>query len=519
MAFPSRSTRSCPTRAPGFPHRRDGGGSGVADPDLGLLRDGGRGEREDREKGSEKRAAHRWRGPYGGRRAALVVLGTQRFGAPGTRPRFCNGSFSGPSPTTATAARGAAAGKPSGEVGFLRELEPARLGRETRARERPRHGTLRGVGRRKLRRAALGLVGTEDLLLGLAVEQRLELRALDRLALEQQPADALELAAVRLERVLGRLVRGLHDAADLVVDLAGDLVGVVGLRGELAAEERLAVVVAEHARAELLAHAEAHHHLLGRGRDLLEVVGGARGDLGEDDLLGGAAAKGHRHRVVELGLRGEELVLGRQRDRVPERLAAGDVPAVDVKVVAEEINKIFPSCKIDIRPPFRYEQKMIEQAKIADIKQPFEKQPESKIKTRQQDKWMISLYDGFVLQKMFAEMIPTAEISLAHIHIIFTSLLTCTFSEDDWRYHGRAVICGTPSIISTTGIVEALAKPREFYLAQLGGMAAADNDSLKKKFAGRFIDYDDEDKITAASINYVLQAIFFFITGWRAFLQ
>lgn len=190
-------------------------------------------------------------------------------------------------------------------------------------------------------------------------------------------------------------------------------------------------------------------------------------------------------------------------------------PALEAKVVAEEIDKIFPSCKVDIRPPFTYEENMIEQARIADIKQPFEKQP-----NHEQDSMTmttIPLYDGFVMQKKFAEMIPTAELSLAHIHIIFTTLLTCTFSgEDDWRYHGRAVICGTPSIVSTTGIVEALAKPREFYLARLG-VRAADNGSLKKKFAGRFIDYDDKDKITAASINYSLQAIFFFITGGDPF--
>ena len=43
----------------------------------------------------------------------------------------------------------------------------------------------------------------------------------------------------------------LDDAADLVVDLARDLVGVVRLGRELAAQERLAVVVAEYARAEL----------------------------------------------------------------------------------------------------------------------------------------------------------------------------------------------------------------------------------------------------------------------------
>jgi hypothetical protein len=188
------------------------------------------------------------------------------------------------------------------------------------------------------------------------------------------------------------------------------------------------------------------------------------------------------------------------------------VPALDAKAVTEEIAKIFPSCKIDIRPPFKYDDKMIEQARIADIKQPFEKQPKQK-----QDSMMIPLYDGFVIQKMFAEMIPSAEISLAHIHIIFTSLLTCTFSEDDWRYHGRALICGTPSIVSTTGIVEALAKPREFYLSQLGGMLAADVGGLKKKFAGRFIDYDDNDRITAAAVNYALQAIFFFITGGEPF--
>jgi hypothetical protein len=34
--------------------------------------------------------------------------------------------------------------------------------------------------------------------------------------------------------------------------------------------------------------------------DLLEVVGGAGGDLAEDDLLGGAAAERHREGVEQL---------------------------------------------------------------------------------------------------------------------------------------------------------------------------------------------------------------------------
>lgn len=192
--------------------------------------------------------------------------------------------------------------------------------------------------------------------------------------------------------------------------------------------------------------------------------------------------------------------------------------ALNIKIVAKEIYKIFPYCKIDIRPPFTYNEKMIEQAKIADLKQPFERQQRNHQEhtTTGNSMFEIPLYDGFVMQRIFAEMIPDSEMSLEHVHIIFTTLLPCTFSEDDWRYHGRAVICGTPSIISTTGIVEALAKPREYYFSQLGSRIE-DVPNLKKKFAGRFIDYNDKKKITAASINYVLQAIFFFLTKGEPF--
>ncbi len=186
--------------------------------------------------------------------------------------------------------------------------------------------------------------------------------------------------------------------------------------------------------------------------------------------------------------------------------------ALDIKIVAEEIKKIFPRCNVDIRPLSVYET-ALEQAKIVDIKQPFEKQQN----LGQYNSMMaIALYDGYVMQRIFSELTPSEESDLENVHIIITSFLPCTFNEDDWRYHARAVICGTPSIISTTGIVEALAKPREFYLAQIGSVRT-DNVNLKEKFAGRFIDYDDRRMITAASINYALQAIFFFITDGEPF--
>lgn len=177
--------------------------------------------------------------------------------------------------------------------------------------------------------------------------------------------------------------------------------------------------------------------------------------------------------------------------------------AVDAGTASIEIAKVFPNCKGDVRPPFEYDGR-IENARISDTRQPFEKQPKH-------TDGIMPLYDGFWLQRIFAETIPAAE--SAHVHIIFTGLLTCTFSEDDWRYHGRTVVCGTPSIISTAGIVEGPARPKEFYLAQFGGMA--DLGSIRKKFAGRFIDYGDD--MMAAATAYALQALFFFVADGEPF--
>jgi hypothetical protein len=188
-------------------------------------------------------------------------------------------------------------------------------------------------------------------------------------------------------------------------------------------------------------------------------------------------------------------------------------PNLDARKISSEITNLFPRIKVNVRPEFLkycYPLTKIERARISDIKKPFEKQAKHK------DDYGCTtpLYDGFVLQQLFSETIVDAETYSYHLHIIFSNLLTCTFSEDDWRYHGRAVICGMPSIISTVGIVEAPAKPREFYVAQYAGMT--DITYLKKQFAGKFIDYND-DRITAAAMGYALQAIFFFITDGDPF--
>ena len=86
--------------------------------------------------------------------------------------------------------------------------------------------------------------------------------------------------------------------------------------------------------------------------------------------------------------------------------------------------------------------------------------------TERQDKELI-LYDGFMMQRLLETMINESQSNADHIHIVFEDRLICTFSEEDWRYHARTFVAGNPSIISTTGIVEAPAKPKEWYIKQM----------------------------------------------------
>ena len=119
------------------------------------------------------------------------------------------------------------------------------------------------------------------------------------------------------------------------------------------------------------------------------------------------------------------------------------------------------------------------------------------------------LYDAQKLATIYADMLGDKQLTTENAHVIFTNQLFGTWDENDKRYHARVAVFGYPSLISTTGIVEAPARPREFYLKrQLG----ADPIQLKEEFRGRFIDYDDP-RLTSVMKGYVAQALFYHMTG------
>jgi len=123
------------------------------------------------------------------------------------------------------------------------------------------------------------------------------------------------------------------------------------------------------------------------------------------------------------------------------------------------------------------------------------------------------LYDGFQLQKVFSELIAWDERSLEVVHIFFTTRLFATWEENNKRYHARTSVYGIPSFISTTGLVEAPAKPREYYLLkQQYEMLGKDLLELKGKLKASSIDYEDE-RLTEVIKGYAMQAVFYHLVG------
>ncbi|KER06530.1 hypothetical protein AAA799E16_00768 [Marine Group I thaumarchaeote SCGC AAA799-E16] len=161
----------------------------------------------------------------------------------------------------------------------------------------------------------------------------------------------------------------------------------------------------------------------------------------------------------------------------------------------------------------------ISATRIFELKKPFSKHipTESEIQMERenidnsQNKEKI-LYDGFEFQKIISKFIPANEQSQDTLHIVLTNKLTCTFDESDFRYHARVLIGTNPSIISTTGIIEAPAKPKEYYLELMTNFSKEDTDKIKEKFKGEFLEYHDP-RLSEIVEGYMLQSIMYYETG------
>jgi len=196
------------------------------------------------------------------------------------------------------------------------------------------------------------------------------------------------------------------------------------------------------------------------------------------------------------------------------------VPEIQIDKIKQFIIDTF-QIKVEIKDNFfeSLEDKTFEKiasTRIFDLKKQFKKyiptQEEIQIEKENKDtsgQDIMTFYDGFELQNIISENISIADNTL---HIIFTTKLTVTFDSDDFRYHARALISSNPTIISTTGIIEAPAKPKQYYLDLMTNFSEEKIEEIKEKYKGEFLEYHDS-RLSGITEGYVLQAIMYYSTG------
>lgn len=200
--------------------------------------------------------------------------------------------------------------------------------------------------------------------------------------------------------------------------------------------------------------------------------------------------------------------------------------------IASYLHSLLPQMSIEARDGFvehhfrgnveELAQKMT-RTKVRDTSKPFESfdplpgevRFEEKLISRPDKRVSGILYDAARLQLILRDIIPSSELNLRIVHILFSPRLFGTFDDTDRRYHARVILCGYPSMISTSGIVVAPAKPREFYAARqqvraLGRDVPAE--VLEAQIKGRFLDYDDP-RLTEVMKGYAVQALMYSITS------
>lgn len=126
------------------------------------------------------------------------------------------------------------------------------------------------------------------------------------------------------------------------------------------------------------------------------------------------------------------------------------------------------------------------------------------------------LYDAWLFTDAVRMLLPAAEARLENVHVIFTNQLIGTWDLADRRYHARTVVCGAPSILSTSGMVEAPARAPGYYLARRSsealGLQEEEKMELARSYAGDCLRLDDP-RLTDAAQGLVMQAVTYRLTG------
>jgi len=115
------------------------------------------------------------------------------------------------------------------------------------------------------------------------------------------------------------------------------------------------------------------------------------------------------------------------------------------------------------------------------------------------------IYDGNELQRLAFSCLQEKDHWYNTVHIWFTERCIASWEPDDRRYHARVSVYGCPSIISTSGMVIAPAREREYYIARRLGISRSGSSGTALQFR--------DPVVTEIAKGYAMQAVFYALTG------
>lgn len=196
----------------------------------------------------------------------------------------------------------------------------------------------------------------------------------------------------------------------------------------------------------------------------------------------------------------EGIDIGEIESYLTQKLPDLDVEVKDKLPLPKRVAKRIAQCRvknpysknININPlpgEIRYEEKLLEDP----------------------DKGGGVLYHGSALCKVLASYIPSHQLLLKNLHLFFTKRFIASWGEDA-RYHVRVCILSSPSIISTSGVVEGPARPREFYAMKERLGKGAPPEVVRERINKDFLVQDDP-RLTEVLKGYTLQAVSYRFIG------
>lgn len=204
-----------------------------------------------------------------------------------------------------------------------------------------------------------------------------------------------------------------------------------------------------------------------------------------------------------------------------------DAQALDIDYLGHWLAHILPDVQIGVRSDFitfhlaRFIEserdalaealcEQLERAEVDNLVRPADRDKLPPLPPAERD--LDVVYESSALQAILKLLIPDEERAGDRLHIMFTANYLGVWREDEAYLRLQAAVLGLPSVISTSGLVEALELPKQYHFLRQQVAILGVEEDVEDIFADQTVGYGDP-RINEVCKGYIMQALYYQMTG------